>query len=174
MKAQVVETKLAKLEPEATAEPGAKNLRLANLNDVEAILKFCKRLFAGSHNSKTVLNEAKAREQITQFIIGDKKDYIVIISHENDVPVGVICAYAFSPIYTDERVACEVVMWLEEDYRKGRRGIELMDAYEHWAKLVGCKVVQYGFLNSSPAGMQKLYERRGFSPVETLYSKDVT
>ena len=107
MKAQVVETKLANLEPEAQAEPGAKNLRLANLDDVDTILKFSKRLFVGSHNSKTVMNESKVREQLTQFIIGDKNDYIVIISQEQGVPVGVICAYAFSPIYTDERVACE-------------------------------------------------------------------
>lgn len=47
----------------------------------------------------------------------------------------------------------------------------MKQAYEYWAKLVGCEFVQYGVLSTSPEGLDKLYERDGMKMSEKVYIK---
>jgi GNAT superfamily N-acetyltransferase len=104
-------------------------------------------------------------------IIGDQKDFLVLVSHHEGQPVGVLAAYAFTPVFTNQRIACEVFWYLEPQFRKGNRGTDMMRAYEYWAKLVGCVVAQYGWLVSSPEKMPILYERTGAGLAEQVYYK---
>src|SRR5690606_13241410 len=167
--------KTVSLSPAPQEEPKVEThhptLRHARLEDIPALLQLGEKLFKDSPMEPMEFNPEKVRAQLEKAIISDQKDFLVLVSHVEDKPVGILAAYAFTPIFTDHRIACEVFWYLEPEYRKGTRGLDMMRAYEYWAKLVGCKVAQYGWLVSSPKNMPVLYERTGAELAEQVYYK---
>lgn len=148
-----------------------KTLRHATLEDVPHILDLAETLFEDSSYNDIKLDRLKARQNLEKFIIEAGVEYLCLISIDGEKTVGVLAAYAFKPLFSSEKIAVEVLWYLEEAARKSTRGVEMMEAFEYWAKLVGCKTVQYGFLESSPKGMINLYLRRGAKKTETVYTK---
>jgi GNAT superfamily N-acetyltransferase len=135
------------------------------------MLEMGEALFTNSSYSTLTLDKARARENLEKFVIEGGTEYLCLLSLAEEKPVGIIAAYAFTPLFSTQKVAVEVLWYLQEEHRKSRRGREMMEAYEYWAKMGGCKTVQYGFLESSPKGMVKMYERYGCVKTETVYSK---
>lgn len=148
-------------------------LRHAGLDDIPAILDMAKKLYKGSPYEALNLDLGRAREELERFIISGKRDFMVVLSHDEGRPVGVIAAYAFKPLFSNEKVAVESLLYLEDDYRTSRRGKELLSAYEYWAKLVGVSVVQYGLLSSADPRMADLYVKQGCKEIERIYYKDI-
>lgn len=148
-------------------------LRLATLDDVPELISLAEKLIKDSPIEALHYNIGKIRQSLEKFIISDQRDHLCLISHDNGKVVGVLCAYAFTPIFSLERLAAEVLWYLEPDYRKGRRGLEMMKGYEYWAKLVGCRSVQYGWMNSSPESMKKIYALTGVKLAEEVYYKEL-
>lgn len=160
-------------QEEAPVKVEHKTLRHATLNDIPYCIELAKKLAKGSPIEAIDINVKKVREKLEAFIINAGRDFLCLVSYDGDKVVGVIAAYAFEPLFSDDKIACEVLWYLEPEYRKGRRGIDMMKAYEYWANMVGCKVVQYGWLASSPEGMKKLYELTGAELSEQIYYKKV-
>src|SRR5690554_5026836 len=137
-----------------------RSVRIATLNDVPKIMEMAETLYKQSTYSYIDIDLSKARESIEKFIVENGKEYMVLVSYDGDEVVGVLAAYAFSPLFSKDKIAVEALLWLEPDYRTNARGNDLLDAYEYWAKLVGCKILQYGLLASADPRLGKLYERR--------------
>ncbi len=156
----------------ATAAPAPHpTLRHGQLRDVDTIMELASKLHTGSPMEKIGVSFPKVRGFIETLCVEPKKNWVILISHENDVPVGCLIAHVFTPVFTENKVACEVFWYLDENHRKSRRGLDMMEAYEYWAKLQGCVVAQYGWLVSSPDKMKLLYERNGAELAEQLYYK---
>lgn len=145
-------------------------LRLAGLDDIPYLMDLAKTLYETSGWDLIPVDYQKGRQMFEKFIIEGQKDALVLISHDNGKPLGVLAAYAFTPLFSNSRVAVECLWYLEPEHR-GRRGVEMKQAYEYWAKLVGCEFVQYGVLSTSPEGLGKLYERDGMRMSEKVYIK---
>lgn len=171
MKIDIKKVELPGVEDQRKEAVQHQTLRHARLADVPELIELAKGLAAGSPMEALSVDYDKARTQIEKAIISDQKEWLALVSHVDDKPVGVLVAYCFEPIFSRTKLAVEVFWYLDPEYRSGRRGIEMMQAYEYWAKLVGCKVVQYGWLVSSPEGMKKLYERTGAELAEHVYYK---
>lgn len=148
-------------------------LRLGTLDDVPELIELAKKLVKDSPIEALHYDIGKIRQSLERFIISDPKEHLCLISHHEGKIVGVLCAYAFIPIFSLERLAAEVLWYLEPEYRKGRRGLDMMKGYEYWAKLVGCKSVQYGWMNSSPESMKKIYALTGVKLAEEVYYKEL-
>lgn len=151
-------------------------IRLATLDDVEDMCKLSHELYLSARMDQDLTwNMDKLRGQVTAFITGDPRKYCTLISFDKSTgkTVGGLLGTWIQPYFTDDKQAIEVMMYLRPEYRKGRQGIDLMDAYEHWAKLVGCKSVSYGYLDQAPERVRKLYERRGFNYGEVTYWRHI-
>jgi len=171
MKIGIKQINLPGVEDQRKQQIGHPSLRHARLDDVPELIELAKKLSAGSPMEALAVDYEKSRAAIEKAIISDQRDWLALVSHVDDKPVGVLVAYCFEPIFSSTKLAVEVFWYLDPEYRSGRRGIEMMQAYEYWARLVGCKVVQYGWLVSSPEGMKKLYERTGAELAEHVYYK---
>lgn len=154
-------------------EKQTNTLRHAGLNDVPAIVEMGRKLYEGSVYSTVKADYTRSREMIEKFIIEGNQNFLVMLSHDEGKPVGVIAAYAFQPLFSSERIATESLLWLEPEYRTSKRGNELLDAYEYWAKLIGVSVVQYGLLASADPRLGDFYRRRGCVEVERVFYKDL-
>lgn len=81
---------------------------------------------------------------------------------------GVLMAVAFDHPFGAGRIAKETVWFVTPDAR-GRGAIKMLDAYEVWARSVGC--VSVGMASLTTNDVSRIYERRGYSAVETHFMK---
>ena len=77
-------------------------------------------------------------------------------------------ACAFEHPFGAGRIAKETVWYVAREAR-GRGAIKMLDAYEGWARSVGC--VSVGMASLATNDVSSLYERRGYSAVETHFMK---
>jgi hypothetical protein len=81
---------------------------------------------------------------------------------------GVLMAVAYDHPFGAGRIAKETV-WFVAPAARGRGAIKMLDAYEIWARSVGC--VSAGMASLATNDVSSLYERRGYSAVETHFMK---
>lgn len=81
---------------------------------------------------------------------------------------GVLLALAFEHPFGAGRIAKETV-WFVAPGARGRVGLAMLDAYEAWARSVGC--VSVGMASLARNDVSRIYERRGYAPVETHFMK---
>ncbi|WP_421476734.1 GNAT family N-acetyltransferase [Agrobacterium tumefaciens] len=81
---------------------------------------------------------------------------------------GVLMAVAYEHPFGAGRIAKETV-WFVTPEARGRGAIKMLDAYEVWARSVGC--VSVGMASLTTNDVSSLYERRGYSAVETHFMK---
>lgn len=147
-------------------------LRYATLKDVDSILDMARELMKeGPYPDE--FDEKYIRKIIEQFIITDNSKQILVVSVDEDRVVGVLAAYHFRPLFTPKRMAVEPLMYLHPDYRTSKRGAELLDAFEYWAKRAGARSVQLGRLVATDPRIQALYKRRGYKVTEEVYFKEL-
>ncbi|HWJ89100.1 MAG TPA: GNAT family N-acetyltransferase [Pelagibacterium sp.] len=82
---------------------------------------------------------------------------------------GVLLASAQDHPFGGAKYAMETAWWIAPDAR-GRSAMAMLAAYEEWARDRGCAFCQMAALVSFPQAA-RLYERRGYSPVETHFMK---
>ena len=66
------------------------------------------------------------------------------------------------------------IFWLDPSYRQGWAGIRLLKLTEKGLKEIGVKVLHFNaklHFEASRGTIGKLFERMGYRPVETVYSK---
>ncbi len=81
---------------------------------------------------------------------------------------GVLMACAFEHPFGAGLIAKETV-WYVTTAARGRGAIKMLDTYEAWARSVGC--VSAGMASLATNDVSSLYERRGYSAVETHFMK---
>ena len=81
---------------------------------------------------------------------------------------GLLMATAFDHPFGAGRMAKESI-WFIRPAARGRSAMAMLDAYEAWARGQGCVTV--GMASLSGHDVSKLYERRGYRPVETHFTK---
>lgn len=81
---------------------------------------------------------------------------------------GVLMASAFDHPFGAGRIAKETVWYVTPEAR-GRGAIKMLDAYEAQARSVGC--VSAGMASLVTNDVSSLYQRRGYSAVETHFMK---
>ncbi|WP_367354180.1 GNAT family N-acetyltransferase [Agrobacterium pusense] len=81
---------------------------------------------------------------------------------------GVLMAAALDHPFGAGRIAMETI-WYVTPQARGRGAIKMLDAYEEWAKSVGC--VSAWMASLAANDVSSLYERRGYSAVETHFMK---
>lgn len=81
---------------------------------------------------------------------------------------GVLIAAAAEHPFGAGLIAKETVWYITPSAR-GRSAIKMLDAYEAWARGVGC--VYVGMASLIGNDVSGLYRRRGYAPVETHFMK---
>ncbi|BCH65874.1 hypothetical protein RvVAT039_30900 [Agrobacterium vitis] len=83
---------------------------------------------------------------------------------------GLLLASAFDHPFGAGLMAKETVWFIAPEAR-GRSGLIMLDAYEAWAKSIGC--VSIGMAALATNDVSSLYARRGYVPAETHFIKPI-
>ena len=95
-------------------------------------------------------------------------DRLCIVLDANGVQ-GVLAAQAGFLPTAPIKAASELIWWIEPAHR-GKAAIQMLDAYEAWARDRGCVLASMVGLGSDPLP-GKLYERRGYTAAERHFMK---
>jgi GNAT superfamily N-acetyltransferase len=88
--------------------------------------------------------------------------------------VGMVAGTAQEFLFSDDKIAGELVWWVDPEYRRGSYGRDLHDAFEYWADKVGCKVITMALLEDQKADkVARLYERKGYRQAERAFIKTI-
>jgi GNAT superfamily N-acetyltransferase len=88
---------------------------------------------------------------------------------------GALGAVVHPDINDGDLVAQEAYWFIAPEYRGGMTGIRLLNEFEAWAAANGVKRILFAHLLASmPEKLKGLYERRGYTAVETWYIKSLT
>lgn len=140
-------------------------VRIATPEDLEIILSLSSKfLEASPYSSKGDLE--KIRQLVLSFIEGDARDKIIFLYED----CGLLAASTTEFLFGKGKIAAEVAWWVNPERRKSDIGTKLLEAFEYWAKLVGCQSVTMACLDD---GISKFYESKGYRLLEKAYSKEI-
>jgi hypothetical protein len=118
------------------------SLRLATPDDLVCLIDFTRKLISELPYSP-VFDEIKIREILSKVLLGDKNENIIILVCHDDIPVGVIGCAVSHPLWSEAKIAIELLLYVTTSERNGSALRKLLEAYRFWAKKVGCEYVTY-------------------------------
>lgn len=107
-------------------------------------------------------------------LFGNPTERIAILAlDDNGQPVGMLCGQVGETLFNRNRVALELGWWMDPDHRASRLSIELIEAFEYWAKTIAnCTYVQLSTVETRQAErIGRFYKRKGYDLYERGYLK---
>lgn len=145
------------------------NLKIAEMSDVSKVVDMCLSFHESSPFHTFPFEVEKVHEFVQGMLASNTKNAIIFLSMDNTTPVGMLLACATECLFSRQKWATELALWVEPKHRSYGRFSELEGAYTYWAKNVaGCKLVSLAALDDQT---EKLYHRKGYRLTEQSYSK---
>lgn len=147
-------------------------IRAATLADVPRLVALSGRFRAETAYRDLVADDpAQHAALFTQLVAGPAS--VVLVADDDGAVVGLIALLIAPHHFSGQRTASEVIWWVEPEARGA--GVALLGAAERWAAESGAVTIQM-IAPATPAGdrVARLYQRRGYAPVETSYQAPVT
>lgn len=148
------------------------NIRLATPEDFHQILPMAEKFYNSTSFAKALPFDVPS---ILEFYIQMLQQGFVVVA-ETEVEgtlVGMLGALVHPfHLNTNHLVATEGMWWVEPEHQGRRVAGDMMDAMERMAKVAGCSLVVMAKLDTSPEGLGRYYESRGYRPTETSYIKE--
>jgi len=114
----------------------------------------------------------KTREFLKTALQND--DIILLLGELNDEIVGVTACMLYTLYFSQYVVGHELWWWLTPTARGSGVGKALFDGIQKWAKDKGANALFMIALEDDRAkGMEKLYSRAGFKPLERTFIKEL-
>lgn len=147
-------------------------LKLLEETDIPAVMDMGRHFLSASPYSELEFSEDATRAYLFSCLT-NPEERICILSMDGSVPVGALLANTSYAPFSSDKVATELAWWVEPEYRKSRRGLDLKEAYEFWAMKMGAKKIGMALLKTEHGpGLHKLFLRGGYKEAETAYVKD--
>jgi GNAT superfamily N-acetyltransferase len=98
---------------------------------------------------------------------------VFMLVGERDEIQGGLGAIKYPDIHSGEWRATESFWYVLPEFRGGFGAMDLLLAYEKWARDQGCKMMSIIHLaDSYPEKLERLYRNRGYELVEKTYMKE--
>ena len=149
-----------------------KTCRTAGLHDTDRLVKIIREFMVNTPYTEYNFSNDRVAE-VLKLMMLDMHNNIVLASMDGDEIVGVLCGKKILPPFSLDPVAVEICWALTPEYKTGRRGYELLQAYEIWARKVGCKFLQYAKMFPTHAP-DRTENRRGYRLIEHSFQKRLT
>ena len=147
-------------------------LRLAEEADIDVCLVMGERFYETTNHAGMIpFNEDSASAQFFHML---DHGFIILAEHEQDGVIGMMGCNIFDFPWNMEYKGCaESMLWLEPEHRHGGLAAEMMKQAELLAIGDGAQFVVMAALESSPEGIDKWYNRLGYSRSERAFIKGI-
>lgn len=146
-------------------------VRVPRHEDIEIVLGMGASMHEESAYSFLPFDRDKVRRLFTNYITAPTT-YGGFVAEDHGVVVGMIGGYISDYFFCDEKVACDMVLFVDPRYRGGRTALRLLRAFEQWAIEQGAQEMCLGVsTNVNITGTGRLYEAMGLTHVGGLYKR---
>jgi GNAT superfamily N-acetyltransferase len=121
------------------------------------------------------VNPDYAKERYRQMIANGNAKGFILIDDTTGKLAGGIGMLKGPDLHSGEMTAVETFWFVDPSSENSFGAMELYRCFERWAKETGCKkMAMIHMMNSSPAKLQRLYERMGYTLIEQHFVKEIT
>lgn len=143
-------------------------IREATAADIPSILIISKQF--GDEAPATHNCDLDKVEAMVRFCIYDDNAVVYVMEIDGNI-IGVIVGVV-AEMWTSYDVSATEVAWFVDKNYRGRGALKLLRAFEDWAEWKEADYITVADIEGI-ANLEPLYKRKGYSKVETSYSKRV-
>lgn len=149
--------------------PDQPEIKFATSEDIDAICSMCEDFFKFSPYSTIVpLDSDFIRKRVEHFI----QNGVIVLHIGENGPDGLLVGIVNTALFADILMATEAAWWVSEDSRGKGVSTKLLDGFEYWAELMGCKAVCMSSLNT--LNVDQILTNRGYTALEVAYGKVIS
>lgn len=149
-------------------------LKLATLEDLPRLHDLFYDFFLHSPYASLEYDKEKIGETFVQACKNRENFLLLVHVDDEGVSQGFLIGIKSSPLFSSDSIASELAWWIDPFARNFKAAASMLEAYEYWANLVGCKKVSLAHLdNDSNSTLTKWYKRRGYTKCETAFVKEL-
>lgn len=146
-------------------------LRSPKYEDVGQLIEMGARMHAESAYAFLPYDREKVRRLIVS-CIEDPETQCGLVAEEGHVLVGMIAGYLTDYFFCDEKIACDMLLFIDQRYRGGFTAVRLIRGFEQWAVAHDARELCLGVsTNINIESTGKFYERMGFTHVGGVYKR---
>lgn len=141
------------------------------MKDIPSVLDLCEKHHDSVAFGLIPFSRKKVYSILERTIRGNLPEGVLLVSEDKGKIVGIFLATKAEVSFSEEAVASELAFWLLPGYRKSRRVLDLVAAFEYWAREIA--KVKYCILSKTPEEdtTERSYRALGYSIIETNYLK---
>ena len=137
-------------------------MKIATQEDIEELVAMAMK-FIMSTAYAPYASEEQMRNIITNVVTGDQREKIALLKSGEGMLIGITTPALFGP----HMLASELAWYVDPEKRGNKVGVELVEAFEYWAKNVaGCSLISLTAIDDK---VGKFYEKRGYKLYEQAY-----
>lgn len=146
------------------------DLRLATIDDFSEVTTLAQQFVKESPYKR--FDKQYLVNSVYKFLDKPKNETIcLLLLDDTGHPVGFLAGMIYSTLFHPEKIATEIAWYVKPEFRKSRKALELMNAFEYWAEMNKCTRVCMSSLNDSK--VEKLYNRKGYEKIEESFMKEL-
>lgn len=139
-------------------------MKIATIEDIGEIISMSMK-FIDTTGYKEYSSEEEISTLIIKLITGNPLEGIIVLEPGKGFIAGMSTQFPFGP----HSLATEIAWWVNPEDRKSGLGLQLLKAFEYWAKeKAGCTMISMVGLDE---GLDKLYTKQGYKLYEHAYMK---
>lgn len=101
------------------------------------------------------------------------KDGCFLVAHSDKEPVGFLWGHARNLPWSDARLAFDTILYVKPERRKSKIALELMRAWEEWAKVNNAKEVQISIASGIHEDSSvSFFKKLGYSYIGQQFRKE--
>lgn len=155
----------------ALRENPVSKVRIARVQDWPSIEPMARKFYDTTSYVNTIPYD---KDTVQQLYLDMMKNGFIVVGEVDGVIVGMlgIMVVPFT-LNRNYKVGTEIMWWVEPEYRHSRVALEMLDITEQVAKVDGCHLLSMSALDTSPPGVVKVYEKRGYKLQESSFTKEL-
>lgn len=140
--------------------------RMAQASDVDTLFQIGCRFLKESPTYRDVpITDYKLRG-LFQNAVDDPEYTYCNLAIANGEIIGLFLGMIGEYHFSENRIACDIAIYVEPEFRKSKIAVKLVDSFRQWATDAGCCEITIGATTQSHGeGYERLLNRMGFETV---------
>lgn len=143
-------------------------IELATEQDIPTLLRMAKEFINAKYKGSITFDEHTTTKSILYL---SREQCFFVKRGEDGEPIGFICGTHAPDLFSATVKAVEIAWWVDAAHRGRGVGRALLEQFERWGEAHGCRFVCVGEPPVEPEAAAALYQRRGYSRIETYWEK---
>jgi GNAT superfamily N-acetyltransferase len=146
-------------------------IRTVRYEDIDELTEMGARMHTEGAYGFLLYDREKVRQLITSYI-DDSETRCGLVAEEYDVLLGMLFGYLTEYFFCKEKLACDMVLFVDRKHRGSSAAARLIGAFRNWAVACGASEICLGIsskINIERTG--RFYERMGLTHVGGVYKQ---